>query len=479
VGLVALSAIMVPLRGHLSVATTALVLVVPVVAGVAVGGFGAGLVAVAAGFLLYDYLFIPPYGTLSVGEAQNWAALGVYVLVMLLVARVVSSLQRARAEARDRERDARNLFELTDLLIAERSVPELAAVVARTTERAFGPRWVAVLLPADDDRLRVVATAGDPLSDEERRRVVPVGGRPEGMGRMAHPAAAGREGIWHEALATGAGPVGILALCGPALDGHRRSLLRAYANQAAVALERARLGEEAQRARALEEADRWRSALMGAVSHDLRTPLATVKAAVTTLRGDGELSPADQAELLELIDLQADALDRLVANLLDMTRIEAGALRLDRGPIGLDDLVAQAVRTLGPTAPPLHLDLPDEAPPLEVDRVLMAQVMANLLQNAARHSPAGRPVDVSARWQGDQVTVSVRDRGPGVAPEDRERIFQLFSPVGGSGRAGLGLAIARAFVEAHGGTLSVQDAPGGGARFVVHLPAAPTPAHAA
>ena len=189
VGIGVLSAVMVPARDHLSIATCALVLVVPVVGGVAVGGLPAGLVAVVAGFLAYDVLFIPPYDTLSVGQAQNWVALVVYVVVMLVVARVVVFLQRARADARRQADATERLYVLSDLLIGDRPVTDLLQQVVTTIHDAFGPRWVAALLPAsrDDERLTLAATAGQPLSAEELADLSPTAGRPAQLRSPADP----------------------------------------------------------------------------------------------------------------------------------------------------------------------------------------------------------------------------------------------------------------------------------------------------
>jgi two-component system sensor histidine kinase KdpD len=220
---------------------------------------------------------------------------------------------------------------------------------------------------------------------------------------------------------------------------------------------------------------------MGAVSHDLRTPLASVKTAVSELRraeNDGGLSPAARRELLALVEQQSDALDRLVANLLDMTRIQAGALELRRAITPVADVVDGALRASAVPADLVKADLPADLPAVDVDALLMEQVVANLLDNAARHSPEGSDITVSARGLGPVVELSVADRGPGVAPADRERVFTMFNRASGAGRAGLGLAIAKAFVEAHGQSISIGEAPGGGARFVVTMAAADDPAEA-
>ena len=491
-----LAAAMVPVRSHLSIATAALVLVVPVVAGVAVGGIVSGVVSVAAGFVTFDVLFIPPFGTLSVGAVQNWAALGVYAVVMLIVARVVSFLQQARATARREEDSTRRLYLLSDLLIGDQPVDRVLQVIATTIHQAFGARWAVVLIPradapdhpraapAPDDPaiapgdLTVAATAGEPLTEAELANLVPAAGRAETMHRR-DPAGGRRSTVARVALTARGRPVGLVAIAGAQLDRHDEELLRAYANQAALALERSQLREQALRTELLEQVDALRASLMGAVSHDLRTPLASVKAAVSALRrteADGELRPEDRSELLELVEQQSDALDRLVANLLDMTRIQSGALELRRAITPVGDVVDGGLRASAVPADAVTVDLPPDLPPVDVDQLLMEQVLANLLDNAARHSPEGAPVAVAAQRRGQVVELSVTDSGPGIAPDDRERVFRMWSRAGGEGRAGLGLAIARAFVEAHGQTIDVVRAPGGGARFVVTLPAAAVPA---
>jgi two-component system sensor histidine kinase KdpD len=254
-------------------------------------------------------------------------------------------------------------------------------------------------------------------------------------------------------------------------------LLGTFANQAALAVDRARLRDQAVRTRLLEEIDRWRSALMGAVSHDLRTPLASVKTAVSSLRRtDVELGAHDRAELLELIEEQADRLARLVTNLLDMTRIESGALELRPVAIAFDELVAEALGMLGEMADRgrIRIDVPDDLALLHIDHVLISQVVANLVENAERLSPEDGIIRISARPSptapSTKVEISVGDQGPGIAPDERERVFEMFSQNGGGGRAGLGLAIAKAFVEAHGGLIWIDPDVDRGARVVFTVP---------
>ncbi len=467
-----LVAVMVPLRSHLSIATSGLVLVVPVVTGVVVGGFTAGVFAVLVGFLVYDLVFIPPYFTLSVGAGENWVALVVYVAVMLLVASVVARLEATRTEAHQHETAIRRLFELTDLLIEDRPLSEVLELIVSTVHDAFALRSVALLLPVEA-RLEVVASAGAPLSETELRRVAPEPGVPASLGASA--ASRGSDAQTVALTATGR-PIGLLHIWGADLSRHDQDLLHTFANQMALALERAQLREQALRTELLEEVDRLQRALVGAVSHDLRTPLATIKASASTLRSaEATVDGAERDELLELIDNQTDRLDRLVSNLLDMSRVQAGALELRNQPIAVGDLVTDAVRGLGHGArvSDITTEIDDDLPLVDVDHLLIGQVLANLLDNALRYAPPNTAITIRAQRRDDgRVQVAVQDAGPGVPRAERTKVFGMFNRSGTSGGTGVGLSIAKAFIEAHGETIWVEDVPGGGARFCFTMPAA-------
>jgi two-component system sensor histidine kinase KdpD len=463
---------MLPLRSHLSIATTGLVLIVPVVAGVVTGGFVAGLISLAAGFLVYDLVFIPPYGTLNVGAGQNWVALVVYGIVMVLVARVVANLEQASASSRARAASTRRLFDLSVLLLTDKPVPELAQTIVDGVRHFFDFAGVALLLSVDG-RLQVAAESGEAIGKAALARFRPGASIP--MPLTTDRTGAGMQTL---ALATSSGPVGLLALAGPPSRVEMRETLPALANQLALALERAQLHERIRRAELLEEADRLRHALVGAVSHDLCTPLATIKVASSTLVDPTAiLTEADTAELHDLIDTQTDRLTRIVNNVLDMTRIQTGVLQPKCDLWSVGHLLSDAIMALRPTLAgrPVELRVTPWLPPVKVDRQLVEQVLANLLENADRHGPPGTVITVAAALQdNDAVAVSVTDSGPGVRTAERETIFDSFVRFDTGGRAGLGLTIAKAFVEAHGGDIWVEDAPGGGARFVFTLPVAST-----
>jgi len=467
VALVAATGALLAVRPHLSLATAALVLVVPAVLGVTIGGFAVGVGAAAAGFLAYDWFFIPPYGTLTVSSAQDWVALVVYLAVVLVVARLVAVQQDARRVASDREDAVRRLFVVSEHLIGEPSLDALLSLVVTTVNDTFPTSWVALLLP-EGGTLTIAATAGRHLTDEDRDLAVGSAGSTQSLTLVG-----ARGPVSRVALTALQRPVGQLVVAGASLDRFERQLLGAFANQAALAIERSQLRAKAVRTELLEEVDRWRSALVGAVSHDLRTPLASIKAAVSTLRGEvATLSVDDDRLLLETIEDQCDHLTRLVANLLDMARLEAGTLTLRSEPHAVRDVVDAAVVAVGSAlgAHTLEVRVPDDLPLVEVDLVLISQVLANLLTNASQHSPDGSTITVVACEVRDEVAVSVSDQGPGVPEEDRERIFHMLDRNAGSGRAGLGLAISTAFVEAHGRRITVADAPGGGASFTFRIP---------
>lgn len=467
----ALTGAMLPLRSHLSVATTALVLVVPVVIGVISGGFIAGVLSVIAGFLVYDFFFIPPYLTLWVGARENWVALGVYVVVMVPVARVVAGMNTARATEKRQSAEIRELFELSDLLVADKDLDELLSVIVTTLADVFGSRKVTILLPKND-HLEIVASAGEPLTDTDLRSVLP-----SAEGQVSVAAQSFERGdLLVLALTAAARPIGLLVLSGEAATQHQREPLMTFANQIALAVERSQLREEALRARLIEEVERLAKTLVAAVSHDLRAPLASIKASSSTLSdAEIDISPEARQSLAKLIDVQADRLADLVQSLLDMSRIQAGVLEPRCTVVSLSDLVKSVVGDLTPAmrGHAVAVAIPDDLPPVDVDVVLISRVLANLLTNAARHSPKDTSITIRAKsTDATTIEVSVTDHGPGVSRDRREEIFGLLARRDDDAGAGLGLTIAKTFVEAHGQRIWVDDAPEGGARFCFTLPVA-------
>jgi two-component system sensor histidine kinase KdpD len=264
----------------------------------------------------------------------------------------------------------------------------------------------------------------------------------------------------------------VLALVGGRLTGADRQVLNAFAAQLTAARERARLSEAAAQATELTEANALRTALLQAVSHDLRTPLASIKASASSLRQhDIEWSPQDEASFLETIEDETDRLTALVSNLLDMSRLQAGVLQPTLRPVNLEDVVPAAIASLGERAYGVVVDVAETLDPVRADAALLERVVANLVENAMRWSPLDRPARVTAGRVHDRIDVRIIDHGPGVKPANREQIFQPFQRLGDRGGTGvgLGLAVARGFVRAMEGELIIEDTPEGGTTAVVSL----------
>ncbi|MFC0004890.1 DUF4118 domain-containing protein [Micromonospora siamensis] len=424
------------------------------VVGVAlVGGLWPALAAALGGSLLLNWFFTPPFHTLTIAEADNLLALGVFVGVAVAVSWVVDVAARRTREAARASADAQTLATVAGgVLRGERPLPALLDRLRET----FGLRAVSVLESAGgrpgragaEDAWRVVAAVGDepPGSPGAGETTVPVDDRLT------------------------------VVLAGRRLEAADRRVVEAFAAQAAVALRQERLAEEAATARPLAEADRMRTALLAAVSHDLRTPLASAKAAVSSLRSpDVEFDAEDRAELLATADESLDRLGRLVANLLDMSRLQAGALGLTATAIGLEDVVPRALDELGPAAADVTTDIPADLPAATADPGLLERVLVNVVANALRHSPPGRPPTISASAHAGRVELRVVDTGPGIPEDQWEHVFLPFQRLGDRDNqtgVGLGLALSRGLVEAMGGSITPETTPGGGLTMVVRLPAA-------
>jgi len=264
----------------------------------------------------------------------------------------------------------------------------------------------------------------------------------------------------------------LLALKGPDLTAEDREILSAFAAQVATVLENARLHAEAAEADALARANQLRSTLLAAVSHDLRTPLASIKAASSSLLSDRlGFGPDETRILLQTIDDESDRLNSLVENLLDMNRLQTGSMEVLDKSTDVHELIASAVESLGPRGTEVTVDVNEPLPRVRTDPVLLERAVANLIDNALTHA-GGSGLRIEAGPVAGRVDIRVIDRGPGIRPEDREVVFQPFQPAGDSERRvgmGLGLAVARGFVEAVGGELDVEDTPGGGCTMVVRL----------
>ncbi|WP_422754137.1 DUF4118 domain-containing protein [Micromonospora sp. WMMD708] len=427
------------------------------VVGVAlVGGLWPALVAALGGSLLLNWFFTPPYNTLTIAEADNLLALGVFVGVALAVSWVVDVAARRTREAARASADAQTLATVAGgVLRGQRPLPALLDRLRET----FGLRAVSVLeLTAEAE--------GRPGRSREAgawRVVASVGEAP------ATSPGAGETTVPVDDRLT-------VVLAGRRLEAADRRVVEAFAAQAAVALRQERLAEEAATARPLAEADRMRTALLAAVSHDLRTPLASAKAAVSSLRSpDVEFDADDRDELLATADESLDRLGRLVSNLLDMSRLQAGALGVRATAIGLEDAVPRALDELGPAAADVTTDIPADLPAALADPGLLERVLVNIVANALRHSPPGQPPTITASAHAGQVELRVIDTGPGIPVDQWEHVFLPFQRLGDRDNqtgVGLGLALSRGLAEAMGGGITPETTPGGGLTMVLRLPAA-------
>lgn len=444
------------LRGQLSLPSDILALLLGVVAVALVGGLLPAILAAVLGFLLLNYFFVPPIHQFTIAQGENLLALLAFLLVAVAVSLVVDLAARRTGQATRAQAEAATLSTLAgSVLRGERPLPALLEQVRET----FGQDSVTLLERAPD------TAAGPAVRHEPQawRVVAGVGGPP-----CVTPADGVADVPIDESLT--------LALRGPVLAAGDRRVLEAFAAEAAVALRQERLTAQAAELRQLAELDRLRTALLTAVSHDFRTPLAAAKASVTSLRSpDVTFSPADRAELLATAEESLDRLTRLVENLLDMSRLQAGGMAIHRQPISVVELIPRALDELGELGVQVIVPESDDVSDISVDAALLERVLANLIANAVRYSPAGRPPTVTVSEHDDRVEVRIVDHGPGIPVEDHERVFLPFQRLGDTDNTtglGLGLALSRGLTVAMGGTLTPENTPGGGLTMTVALPVA-------
>ena len=428
------------LRSELNLPSDILLYLGVVILVALIGGLWPALGAAVVGSLLLNYYFTPPLYTFTISDKNNSLALLVFIAVGALVSVLVERVVRRTTEASRASAEAAVLAGLAGgILRGETSLPQILGRARET----FGLEALTLLERTD--------TAG-------------------AWQEIEHVGESG------QGAATTDVPVGDRLLL--RVDGSVRAddqrLLAAFAAQAAVVRERDRLTSRAEEASLVEEADRTRSALLAAVSHDLRSPLSSAKAAVTSLRSDRvQWTPAAQAELLATADESLDRLTRLIENLLDMSRLEAGALGVSLGPVALDEMVPLVLDAVGADASRVRVKVPETLPEVRADAVLLERVLVNLVGNALRYSPSSSPPLVAASCHAGTMEIRVVDRGPGVPETQSEQLFVPFQRLGDRDNTtgvGLGLALSRGLTEAMGGTLAAEDTPGGGLTMTITLP---------
>ena len=447
------------LRGQLSLPSD--ILTVMVVAAAILGGFWPGIAAAVAGFLLLNYYFTEPYHTFVISHPDDVLALVVFVVVAAAVSAVVGLAARRTRDAPGPEPTPKCYSTWRATYCARARTGRPAGPAAGDLRAGIGhPARIPSRHPAHP---RPPARPGN-LAGRRRR-----GGKP-----CAAPGEGDTDIPVGEDLA--------LVLRGRPLPAADRRILEAFAAQAAAALRQQRLAEEAERTRPLAEADRMRTALLSAVSHDLRTPLSSAMAAVESLANpDITWTGDERAELVATAGESLERLNRLVANLLDMSRLQAGVLGVRAEPLVIEEIIPRVLDDLGPQGVRIRVSLPEDLPEVLADPALLERILANLATNAVRYSPAGEDVLVTASGHNDRVDLRIADRGPGIPPAERNRVFEPFQRLGDRDNhtgVGLGLALARGLTEAMNGTLVPEDTPGGGLTMILTLPAAATPAAA-
>jgi two-component system sensor histidine kinase KdpD len=431
----------------------------------------------------FDFFFVPPYFTFAVSDVRYFVTFAVMLVVAIVVSSLTVRIRQQADAARKREQRTAALYDLSRELASTRGEESLLQAAVRHISEVFGCQ-VAVLRPGPTGG--IVPKAAHPVPFEidtneggvsqwvyEHRQMA-------GLGTETLP---GAKALYVPLIAS-QGIVGVLGVKPPDThafaDPEQLHLLETFANQAALAIERAQLAEEAQQAQVRAEAERLRNALLSSVSHDLRTPLATIMGSASSLLENGtHFQRGTWQDMLQSIVDEAERLNRLVSNLLDMTRLESGALAVKKEWHPLEEVIGAALarmeKRLGDR--PMAIRVPADLPLVRIDGVLIEQVLINLLDNGLKYTPVGRGIDISASASDAAVLVEVADRGPGFAPGEEERVFDKFyrGQTAESRGVGLGLAICRAIVEAHGGKIWAENRPGGGAAFRFTLPAKEAP----
>jgi two-component system sensor histidine kinase KdpD len=445
-------------------------------------GTGPTAAAAVLSVVVVDYLYFPPYFESRVSEPRELMTLGVMLAVGLLISRLTSRIRRQAEAARLRELRTATLYSLSRELAQLRRSEEIAGGAARHVAQALGARVVILLRDGAGELLPIPTTDVLVVAAPHELAVARWAGEhgPAGAGTDTEAGAAGT----YLPLTLGDVTVGVIGLvpAEPATlrDPVNRQMLETLCGQTAQALHRVQLAHEAQSAELRARTEELRSSLLSSVSHDLRTPLAAVTGAASTLLVRGDLlSSRDRADLAQAIHEEAARLGRLVANLLDMTRLESGALVLKKEWIPLEEPLGAALGQLETqlATRKLEVEIPADLPLVPMDASLVEQLLINLVENALKYAKSG-PIEVCGRTTPEGVEITVADRGPGVPAGSEGRLFEKFyraTPGGGARGAGLGLAICRAIVTAHDGHISVANRDGGGTMFTVRLPITGTP----
>jgi two-component system sensor histidine kinase KdpD len=485
-------------------------------------GLYAAILASVIAFLSFDFFLVPPFYTFTISKFDEWLALFVFLVTAIITSQLASALRKRAEEARNRERETRILYELMRATSSEEGLDRQLSIIALALVDVFsfwGVRDCEIYLPDAKGKLIAQASATHPLDqvklsvDEEATALwvlaqaqsvelhdvglVPqktVDIAPRAIVRSTASKEKTRRYVRMIPLKMGQKVVGVLCLymeddqrlfaSGKSLgiESERSSSQTAFfwtfVDQATSAIERARLHRESLQIEVLQRTDALRAALLSSISHDLRTPLASIKASASSLlQDDVQWSDEERRSFTLAIEREADRLNSLVANLLDMSRIEGGALKPEKEWYPIDELIHDVLGRMQPVLQnrAVQTDWPEDLPPVQLDYLQIDQVLTNLIENAIRYTPSDSPIEISVNVEGEQMVISVADRGPGIPHSDLEHVFDKFYRVMGSTTqgttgSGLGLAVSKGLVEAHGGHIWAENREGGGAIFRFTLP---------
>lgn len=446
---------------HANATTVALTFLLVVLVVSANWGFWYAAFLAVLSTLAFNYFFLPPFGTLTIADPQNWAALFAFLATAVIAGQLSERARRETLRANQRRRELEHLYAFSQRLLTLESVPELLNMVPLHIVETFGARGAALFVSDRTDVYR-----SDPSAREiETGRLQSVAGRGE-------PAIDSENALAYVPLRLGVRSVGAIGISGTTLS---HESLEALSTLVAIAIERTRAIENVGKAEAARENEKLRSAILDSVAHEFRTPLTAIKASATSLIAGG-LDSSQQNELFAVINEESDRMDHLVEEATQMARLESKQVELERVPHDIRDAIDRALETAAKSVVghPVKLDTADDLPLVDFDMELILNVLRQLLENAAKYSPRESPIQISVEKTASQVIVSVADRGPGIDELEQALIFDKFYrgkdnrySVQGSG---MGLAIAKAVIEAHGGTIGVTSQLGQGSVFTFTLP---------
>ena len=446
-------------RLHVNSTTVALMFLVTVLLTSAYWGLRYAVLMAVVATAAFNFFFLPPFGTFTIADPQNWVALFAFLVTALVASNLAERARREAEGAQQRRLEVERLYSLSQRLLASDNVLELLNSLPSYVQETFNVGSVAVLAP---DHPTVYRSSVDAKFEESVLRSTLLRGEPITQNDVSYVP-----------LRLGMRTVGSLAVTGDELS---RQTLDALGSLVGLAVERARALQDLSKNRAEQEHERLRSALLDSVTHEFRTPLTSIKASITTLLSGAVLQEEGRHDLLTVIDEETDRLNRLVGEASEMAQLDAGMFKLDLQPHSIDDALEPAIQDAKGTLEhhPVEVVAPRDLPRVRIDAPRIREVLMHLLENAGKYSDTGTPIRVTAEIKGDRLVISVADQGPGIDSFEQSLIFEKFYR-GRNQRytapgTGMGLAIAKVIVEAHGGSISVVSQMGSGSVFSFTLP---------